>query len=92
MTVGEEVVTEQRSVDQDLDNAAHEAGVAKVDQTSQSCRGVLTEAQPVISHLSIHNDGMKFYLRVFSVSSSSSLELGVQVTYLVPSPSSLQCC
>ena len=46
MTVREEVVPQQRSVYQHLDNAAHEASVAKVDQTSQSCCGVLTEAQP----------------------------------------------
>ena len=44
--VREEVVPQLRGVDQHLHDAAHEAGVAQVDQTPQPCRGVLAEAEP----------------------------------------------
>ena len=53
MSVRQEVVSQQRSVDQNLDDAAHEAGVAEVDQSSQPCGGVLTEAKSAMNQWSV---------------------------------------
>ena len=68
MSVRQEVVSQQRSVDQNLDDAAHEAGVAEVDQSSQPCGGVLTEPESAMNQWSVdmynaRNTVGGFYLR-----------------------------
>ena len=40
-------------MDQNLDDAAHEAGVAEVDQSSQPCGGVLTEPESAKNQWSV---------------------------------------
>lgn len=44
MSIGQKVIPELRRVDQTLENAAHEAGVAEVDKAAETNRGCRREA------------------------------------------------